>query len=107
MPGLGRDMIGGESLAVSRFRDRLLGRIGLEKKAKGRRALDLGCGDRLEAGYLAGLGYQVDAYDIEAHPKWAGLSRAWRGRIRFARADAADLRSLKGGYDLILQKDML
>lgn len=107
MKDLGRGLIGGgASLAVESFRSRLLGRLPLGP-GRGKRALDLGCGDGLEAVHLARLGYQVDAYDLEPHPAWPGLAQASRGRIRFRTADATQLGRLKGGYDLAFQKDML
>ena len=107
-PSLGRDLLedAGLSLAVSRYRDRLLGRLGLEA-GRGRTALDLGCGDGMEAGWLAERGWKVEAYDLEPHPRWAALARQYKGRIRFGTADAARLGQLKKPYALVFQKDML
>jgi ubiquinone/menaquinone biosynthesis C-methylase UbiE len=103
----GRDLLGdGLSLPVRRYRDRLLSRMGLEP-GRGRRALDLGCGDGMEALGLVERGWRVDAYDLEAHPRWKAVAKAGRGRIRFATADAAKLDKLRGRYDLVFQKDML
>ena len=103
----GRDLLGdGMSLPVRRYRDRLLGRMGLEP-GRGRRALDLGCGDGMEALGLVERGWKVDAFDLEAHPRWKEVAKAARGRIRFATADAAKLDKLRGRYDLVFQKDML
>ncbi|MES2201159.1 MAG: class I SAM-dependent methyltransferase [candidate division FCPU426 bacterium] len=106
--GLGRDFLTeeGPTLAVRRYRDRLLGRLGLEA-GKGRRALDLGCGDGMEAVWLAERGWKVEAFDLESHPRWQRLAKESKGRIRFATADAAQLGSLKKPYDLVFQKDML
>jgi ubiquinone/menaquinone biosynthesis C-methylase UbiE len=103
----GRDLIGdGGSLAVEAYRERLLSafRIG---PGRGKKALDLGCGDGLEAVYLARLGYSVLALDLQAHPRWKALEKEWKGRIRFKVADAAKLKSLKPGFDLAFEKDML
>jgi SAM-dependent methyltransferase len=103
----GRDLLGdGLSLPVRRYRDRLLGRLGLEP-GRGRRALDLGCGDGMEALGLVERGWKVDAYDLEPHPRWKDVAKAARGRIRFATADAAKLDKLRRRYDLVFQKDML
>ena len=107
-PSLGRDLLEdqGTSLAVQRYRDRLLGALGLEQ-GRGRTALDLGCGDGMEAAWLAERGWKVEAYDLEPHPRWPALSRQHKGRIRFATADAERLDKLKKPYALVFQKDML
>lgn len=107
MPSLGRDLLGdGESLAVEAYRQRLLSAFAIGS-GKGKRALDLGCGDGLEAVYLARLGYQVEALDLEAHPRWEGIQKTWKGRVRFKLVDVADLEKLKPGYDLVFEKDLL
>lgn len=104
---LGRDLLGdGLSYPVRRYRDRLLARLQLEP-GRGRRALDLGCGDGMEAVWLAERGWKVDAYDLEAHPRWPELARRYKGRLRFATADAAKLGKLKRPYALVFQKDVL
>jgi SAM-dependent methyltransferase len=105
--GPGRDLLDdGQSLAVRRFRGRLLGGLGLVP-VKAKRALVLGCGDGSEAAFLAALGYKVDAYDLQPHPAWAAVLAAHKGRVRFRTADVAALGALKQPYDLVLQKDML
>ena len=107
MAAPGRELIGGgDSLAVEAYRERLLSAFRLPP-GRGKRALDLGCGDGMEAVYLARLGYHVDAFDLEAHPRWPAIEKEWKGRIRFGLADAARLRRVKAGYDLAFQKDML
>jgi SAM-dependent methyltransferase len=104
---LGRDMLGqGESLAVERFRRRLLGNLDLAE-GRGRRALDLGCGDGLEAVELLRRGWKVDAVDLEAHPGWARLGARYGSRIRFRIASDAELARWKGSYGLVFQKDVL
>jgi ubiquinone/menaquinone biosynthesis C-methylase UbiE len=106
-PALGRDLLGdGRTLPVTRYRDRLMARLRLQP-GRGRRALDLGCGDGMEAGWLAEHGWSVDAYDLEPHPAWPELQRLYKGRIRFDTADAGSLRGLKRRYALVFQKDML
>jgi ubiquinone/menaquinone biosynthesis C-methylase UbiE len=106
-PAAGRDLLGdGLSLPVRRYRDRLLARLGLPE-GRGRKALDLGCGDGMEALWLAERGWNVEAYDLDPHPRWKAVARAARGRIKFARADATRLGRLKGRYALVFQKDML
>ena len=107
MPSLGRELIeGGDSLAVEAYRQRLLSAFGMAPGG-GKKALDLGCGDGLEAIYLARLGYSVTALDIESHPRWKRVEKDWKGRIRFKKADASKLKALKGSYDLVFEKDML
>lgn len=104
---LGRELIGsGDSMAVERFRQRLLGALEIED-GRGRVALDLGCGDGLEAVYLARRGWKVEALDLESHPKWAELERLFKGRLQFRKADAAALGKIRTRYDLIFEKDML
>jgi SAM-dependent methyltransferase len=106
-PGLGRDFITGQdSLAIEAYRERLLMPFHLED-GKGRTALDLGCGDGLEAVYLLRRGWRVEAVDIEPHPRWRELESRFRGRLRFKVADAGALKKLRGGYALVFEKDML
>ena len=104
---LGRELIDGPvTLAVARYRDRLLGRLDLPEKPG--RALDLGCGDGMEAEYLLERGWKVTALDLEAHPRWKGLEKKWKGRLKFGTADAASIKkAAPGKYDLVFQKDML
>lgn len=107
MSAQGRDLLGtGMSLAVRRFRARLLGGLGLQP-VRGKRALVLGCGDGAEADFLADLGYRVEAHDLEPHPAWGAIAARHRPKVRFRTADVAGLARLKGAYDLVLQKDML
>ena len=103
----GRDLLGdGTRLAVARYRDRRRGRLDLPVRAG--RALDLGCGDGMEAEYLLQRGWKVDAVDLETHPRWEALRRRWKGKLRFMTVDAAGLgRKVKGRYDLVFEKDML
>lgn len=105
---LGREKLGQgpRNLAVAAFRERLFGRMALGS-LKGKRVLDLGCGDGIEAEHFARLGAQVDAFDIEAHPAWGQVQRASKGRIRFKRVSAEALPKLKGRWDLVFQKDVL
>lgn len=98
--------LGYGALAAASYRERLMGRLGLGAVKRGR-ALDLGCGEGQEALYLAGLGYQVDAVDMEARPSWPSVAKASRGRVRFRRGDAGALKGLRAGYDLVFEKDML
>lgn len=107
MPSLGRDHLSQkDSLAIEAYRERLLSAFALTP-VSGKRALDLGCGDGLEAVYLARLGYTVDAMDLEAHPAWEALSEAWKGKLSFRKADVSDLGKLRDEYDLVFEKDML
>lgn len=104
---LGRELIGGgESLAVERFRSRLFSSLPRPPRA-GARALELGCGDGLASVHLARLGWKVEATDLEPHPGWKSIAAASKGRIRFRPADVGKLGRLKGGYDLVFEKDML
>ena len=105
--GRGRERLGsGESLAVTRFRRRLLGGLDLPA-GRGRWALDVGCGDGLEAVELLRRGWRVEAVDLAPHPAWAGLARRHRGRLRFSLADDRALARRRGGYGLVFQKDVL
>jgi 2-polyprenyl-3-methyl-5-hydroxy-6-metoxy-1,4-benzoquinol methylase len=105
--GLGRELLSGrDSLAVEAYRERLLSAFKIAP-GKNRTALDLGCGDGLEAVYLARLGYKVEALDLEPHPRWKSIEKAWKGRVRFRLANATKLGGLKPGYDLVFEKDML
>jgi SAM-dependent methyltransferase len=101
----GRALLAGRATyAGERYMDRLLGRLGLGRGA-GRTVLDAGCGDGLVSAWLAAHGWKVRAEDRETHPAWPGLAKAARGRLRFARRDAGD--KGRGGFDLVLTKDML
>jgi len=103
----GRELLGsGDSLAVERFRQRLLGPLDLGV-GRGRLALDVGCGDGLEAVELLRRGWKVDAVDLEPHPRWTSLARQWKGKLRFSTASDAQLAKRKGAYDLVFQKDVL
>lgn len=103
----GRELLGdGESLAVARFRRRLLGGLDLPE-GRGRRALDVGCGDGLEAVELLGRGWDVDAVDLDSHPRWKAIQARYGRRIRFRTASDADLARWRGSYDLVFQKDVL
>ena len=103
----GRDHLGdGHSLAVARFRRRLLGGLALEP-GKGRWALDVGCGDGLEAVELVERGWKVRAVDLQPHPAWPALLKRHRGRLRFELADDAALARWKGSFSLVFQKDVL
>jgi SAM-dependent methyltransferase len=107
MPAEGRDLLSAkDSLAVEAYRERLLSAFEVGPGG-GKKALDLGCGDGLEAVYLARLGWVVEAVDLEAHPRWKAIEKKWKGRIRFRLADVAELRKFKAGYDLVFEKDML
>jgi SAM-dependent methyltransferase len=107
MPSLGREHLSQkDSLAIEAYRERLLSAFALTPVSD-KRALDLGCGDGLEAVYLARLGYSVDALDLEAHPAWDALSETWKGKLNFRTADVSDLGKLHEEYDLVFEKDML
>jgi SAM-dependent methyltransferase len=100
--------LGYGKLAAEAYRQRALGRlVALLPPGRGRRVLDLGCGEGYEAAHLAGLGWKVDAIDLEPRATWPGLAAQHKGRLRFRQGDAESLVGLKGGYDLVLQKDML
>lgn len=104
----GRELLGsGDSLAVERFRARLMGRLGVPRAPRGGRVLDIGCGDGLEAQWFARAGWKVEAYDIAPHPRWHEIERAWKGKIRFKLGDAKTLGRLRGGFDRVFQKDVL
>jgi SAM-dependent methyltransferase len=105
---LGRELLGGrDSLAVEAYRERLLSGLALPE-GRGRKVLDLGCGDGLEALYFLRRGYNVEAHDLEPHPRWKELERRFKGRLRFQLSDAAKLGRLKAAsYDLVFEKDML
>lgn len=79
----------------------LAGRLG---SGRGRKALDLGCGEGRHTILLAGLGYAVTGVDLEplalrraqSHVRRAGL------RAEFAVGNALDLRFADGAFDLVL-----
>jgi len=45
--------------------------------------------------------------DLEPHPRWADLKKAWGARVRFAAASDKSLAAKKGAYGLVFQKDVL
>jgi len=95
-------------LAADAYRLRALGRlVALLPVGRGRRVLDLGCGEGYEAAHLASLGWKVDAIDLDPRATWPALAARHKGRLRFRQGDAQALKGLKGSYDLVLQKDML
>jgi SAM-dependent methyltransferase len=95
-------------LAAEAYRQRALGRLIKNlPKGPGRRVLDLGCGSGHEAACLAGLGWKVDAMDLQHHTSWKDLAGRHKGRLKFSVGNAESLPEVKGGYDLVLQKDML
>jgi SAM-dependent methyltransferase len=67
----------------------------------------VGCGDGLEAVELLERGWRVDAVDLEAHPRWKALAKAYKGRLRFRIASDKELARWKGSYALVFQKDVL
>jgi SAM-dependent methyltransferase len=81
--------------------ERLVRRLG---SGRGKRALDLGCGEGRHTVLLAGLGYDVLAIDLEPlalRKARAALRRAGL-RASFAVADALDLRLPRSRLDLVL-----
>ncbi len=105
--GGGRDMLGPSgTLAVERFRERLLGGARIPE-GRGRRALDFGCGDGFGAVALLRRGWRVDAYDIEPHPFWPVLRKRFGERLRLKVLPANALARLGGAYGLVLEKDVL
>lgn len=79
----------------------LVGRLG---PGRGRRALDLGCGEGRHTIHLAKRGFDVTAVDLE--PLALGKARALAKRAgvsaRFGRADALRLPYPDGFFDLVL-----
>jgi tellurite methyltransferase len=75
----------------------------------GRRALDVACGDGRNAGYLARLGFQVDALDISdvavAAVRAAALDLALPIRARRVDLEQATLPAAR--YDVIVQLNYL
>ena len=75
---------------------------------EGARVLDVGCGDGRHALYLAGLGFQVDAFDISEN----GIRKLNEIRdenqlpIRTAVCDVLDF-DYREGYDLIIAHGVL
>lgn len=103
----GRELLGGgESIAVRRFRRRLLGALPLGQ-GRGRKALDVGCGDGLEAVELLERGWKVDAVDLAPHPRWPELKARYKGRLSFKLGSDKELARWKGSYGLVFQKDVL
>jgi ubiquinone/menaquinone biosynthesis C-methylase UbiE len=99
-------LFGFGDFAGTAYRERLFAKAGLDKKVRGLRALELGCGPGREALYLAERGWQVDAVDMEAHATWPALAKQSRGRVRFSTGDAQALKRPSNRYDLVLEKDM-
>lgn len=90
------------------YRDRLWSK--LPKKfldGRGKRALDLGCGEGHEALQLSLGGYLVDAVDIKPSPSWKTHTQVAHGRINFRVGKAEALGSQASYYDLVYEKDML
>lgn len=79
----------------------LLGRLGA---GRGKRALDLGCGEGRHTILLARRGYDVTALDFEplALRKARAFARAAGVTARFVRGDALDLRFPAASFDLVL-----
>jgi SAM-dependent methyltransferase len=103
----GRELLGGGGgLAVERFRRRLLGSLDLAE-GRGRWALDVGCGDGLEAVELIRRGWKVEAVDLERHPRWAGLQAGYGSRLRFKVASDVQMARWRASYALVFQKDVL
>ncbi len=81
--------------------ERLVRRIG---SARGRTALDLGCGEGRHTILLARLGYAVTALDLEplALAKARAFARKAGVRARFIKGDALSLRLPSASFDLVL-----
>ncbi len=80
---------------------RLVARLG---SGRGRRALDLGCGEGRHTILLARRGYAVTALDLEplALEKARASCRRAGVRAAFERGNALDLRFQDGAFDLVL-----
>jgi SAM-dependent methyltransferase len=81
--------------------ERLVRRLG---SGRGKRALDLGCGEGRHTILLARRGYDVVALDLEPvalRKARAHVERAGR-KARFVRGNALDLRFPAGEFDLVL-----
>lgn len=81
--------------------ERLVRRLG---RGRGKRALDLGCGEGRHTVLMARLGYDVVALDLEPlalRKARAQVERAGRS-ARFLRGNALDLRFPAGAFDLVL-----
>jgi SAM-dependent methyltransferase len=98
-------LLGFGAYAGEAYRRRVNRALGLAP-VKGKRALDLGCGDGYEALMLHEMGYEVDGYDLEESPQWKEISRRTGGKVRLRLGDASSVKG-SGGYDLVYQKDML
>jgi SAM-dependent methyltransferase len=105
-PDMPEKLFGFGEFAGQAYRERLLAKAGLDRRVKGLRALDLGCGEGHEALYLAARGWTVDAIDVEKHAAWPQRSKEARGRVRYSVGNAQALKSPAGRYDLVLEKDM-
>jgi SAM-dependent methyltransferase len=79
----------------------LVGRLG---SGRGRRALDLGCGEGRHTIHLARRGWAVTALDLEplALAKARAAVRRAGVRAAFERGDALDLRFADGAFDLVV-----
>lgn len=86
---------------VTPYVERLLRRLG---RGRGRRALDLGCGEGRHTILLARMGYEVTALDLEplALRKARRAVREAGVRARFVRGDALDLDFPDGRFDVVL-----
>jgi SAM-dependent methyltransferase len=80
---------------------RLVRRLG---PGRGRRALDLGCGEGRHTIFLAGRGFQVTAVDLEPLALARARAEARRAGItaRFVPGNALDLPFPDGSFDLVL-----
>jgi SAM-dependent methyltransferase len=103
----GERLFGFGATAVAAYRDRLMSKLALPsvRVSQGLRALDLGCGEGHEALALAGLGYRVEACDLEPRAAWSSNARA--GRVRFFTGDAEKVKRPSNRFDLVYEKDML
>jgi ubiquinone/menaquinone biosynthesis C-methylase UbiE len=79
----------------------LVARLG---PGRGRKALDLGCGEGRHSIHLARRGWDVTALDLEPRALAEARARARKAgvRVRFVRGNALDLRFPDGRFDLVL-----